>query len=213
MPAGSSAVAPSGTIACLRLAVAQRLGVEAAAAARSRARIAAIFSSSASSRTSSRPGEARRRPRRSGRRRSGPSPPLVTIRSHALVGAGTAAPPRGPRGGRRRRGCGRPRRRARQPLGEPGAVAVGDPAGEHLGAGDDDAGANAPRSRAVRPWTAGPRLVGRRAASIAIARPARRRARPALGLPSSVSGHGSPLPRVEPEAVARLEGPSLRRRR
>ena len=52
-----------------------------ATAARSRARIAAIFSSISSSSTSSRPGEAARRPRPSGRRRSGPSPPLVTIRS------------------------------------------------------------------------------------------------------------------------------------
>ena len=111
VPSGSSAVEPSGIIACLRLAARiasvsnrrQRL-------AKAR-RIAAIFSSISSSRTISRPAK---RPTTSAVRSSavGPEPARGDDQVHPLGGHEAQAPPRGPRGGRRRPGSARPRPRA-----------------------------------------------------------------------------------------------------
>ena len=142
VPAGSIAV---GALAGPSPAFGSRLA-SASGSKRMRranpARIAAIFSSIPSSSTSSRPAN---RATTSAVRSSavGPSPPLVTIRSHALGRRGSAAPPRGPRGGRRRtRMCATSTPSSPSRSRDPGPVAVGDPAGEHLGAGDHDPGAH-----------------------------------------------------------------------
>ena len=143
VPAGSITCAPSGTIACLRFDAADRLEVEVAASASSAAAgSSAIRASSASSSNSGRPAK----PATTSIVRSsavGPRPPLVTIRSTPCVGheaqlglhvLGAVAADRD---------VGELDAQLEQPVRQPRAVAVAHPAGQHLGAGDDDAGAGA----------------------------------------------------------------------
>ena len=100
-----------------------------------------IRSSSAASSTIGRPAKP---PTTSAVRSSavGPSPPLVTIRSHARAeelerGEHVLRPVADHDDVRQLDAA------LAQPLGEPRAVAVGDHPRQHLGAGDDDAGADA----------------------------------------------------------------------
>ena len=147
VPTGSRTVAPAGTTACLRFGLADRLGVEVRPALRSAARgsprsalerlvehhLAAL--------------ERRRRPRAVRSSAVGPRPPLVTTRSIALAREEAAARPcmssgRSPTTTM----CAMVDAELAQPLGQPRAVAVGDAAGEDLGARDDDARAGAHRA-------------------------------------------------------------------
>ena len=133
-------LAPTGTIACLRLAARSASGSNCIRFAKP-ARIAAIRASISSSRSSSTPAN---RATISAVRSSavGPRPPLVTIRSSPRP-PGSAAPLQVLRAVADHHDLRDLHPALPDALGQPGPVAVRDPAGQDLRPGDDDSRADA----------------------------------------------------------------------
>ena len=188
---------PPGSRACLRFGVADApRGRGPASAAISGSRISRSAPPAPRRAPSRGPGSA---PTTSAVRSSavGPSPPLVTIRStpSAREEAQRALDVLGPVADDR--DVGEVDAELAQPLGQPRAVAVGDAAGEDLGAGDDDA-------------RAGAHVAGRRSSAAAAAtRRALARDRRSR-CPSTTSGTSRSLPLTR-SATAPL--PSVIRKR
>ena len=144
VPTGSITTAPTGTMACLRLAARTASKSPVPMRAISFFKISAILFSSSASSTSSRP-QNRATVATVMSSAVGPSPPLVTIRSTPssamkrscgfdVGGAVTADGD-----------VGELDAQLEKPVGEPRAVAVGNPTGQDLGSGDDNARACAHR--------------------------------------------------------------------
>ena len=144
----------AGTVACLRLAAPDRLRVDVRPAPGAAARRSRRCAARAPRRAPSRgPGSARP-PRLSDRRRSGPSPPLVRIRSSPCAAMKPQRRAHVLRAVADDRRVGEIDAELAQPVRQPRAVAVAARGREHLGARHHDPGARA-HARASRARRAG----------------------------------------------------------
>ena len=159
MPTGSSTSAPAGTSACLRTPAATASGsADQPRREVSRSTIVAMRCSRSGSSADGRPWK---RPTTSAVRSSavGPSPPVVMSSGTPVPARKSSAADQVVRAVADDDDVPDVDAEAAQLLGQPRPVAVGHPAGEHLGARDDDPGPHAhgvdPRCPAGRPGTAG----------------------------------------------------------
>ena len=125
-----------GTYACLRTPAAAASG-SGPSIPRQRSRMS-VMCDSRSGHAATRARRTRRRSGRSGRRRSVRSPPVVTIRSTPSSTRNRSCAVRSSGRSPQTVMCATSTPRPQQLFGHPRPVAVGDPAGQHFGSGDDD---------------------------------------------------------------------------